>query len=292
MEHLALRGRQSYGFTLILTSLMLAFIVAVLGVLVDAAMLMAARDRLSEVVEGSAAAAGQALGGTATVEAAETRARAAALAVTKARFHGGILGLDPERIDLKVACRSMPQANGRPSGAVDVRVLTELTAPVYFMRLWGVAGVPVSDESHFTHRNQVTVLVLPEHSGGELQQQVAGLARSCSPYDTVRVIATGPGIAGLAAALEAGYREVQTIDQPAAANVIAIISAVPSPAAATDHAAAHVASQIRGDGRYRIQIGTVQWRPGAKLEGQLAHLRDFPSRLPVASAQVNWPDLP
>ncbi|MBM3795969.1 MAG: hypothetical protein FJW31_18360 [Acidobacteria bacterium] len=140
-----MRGRHSYGFTLILTSLMMSFILAVLGVLADAALLAAARDRLSETAAGAAAAAGQAMTGVPTLEAAEAKAKATALAFVKSRFQEGLLGLEPECIDLSVACRSVHRPNGRPSGVVDVRVRTELPAPVYFMRLWGVVGVPVSD---------------------------------------------------------------------------------------------------------------------------------------------------
>lgn len=285
-----MRSHHRHGFTLILTSLMLLFIVAVLGVLVDAAVLAAARDRLSEVVQGSAAAAGQAIAGAATREAAEARAKTAALGVTRARFRDGLLGLDAGQIDLNVSCRLAKQPNGRPNGLVDVRVRTELPAPMYFMRLWGVAAVPVSDESYISRRNRVTVLVPADSSvdAGELRRQVAEVAGSLTPYDQIRVI---PGRSSLVEALAAGYREVQDIDQPSAANGIVLIS-TSGGKVTVDGTVLGEAERIRSDARYRIRVGTAQWASGAGLATQLARQCDLPGVPTPAQAKLQARQLP
>ena len=202
------RARQK-GFALILTSLMMVFIVSLMGMAVDAGVLFAIRGRLSSAVDAAALAAGRGVNlGNDTADA-NTKATQAAVRFLKANFPDTYLGIDPAQTNLTADFALTMQAN-KPTGLLQISVRAEVAAPVYFMKFWGVPRVPVSVEGKASRRNLVLIMVLDKSSSmgsrltasGTLPSTLPANATSCegmvfsagqmpdffSPYDNVGMV--------------------------------------------------------------------------------------------------------
>ena len=202
------RARQK-GFALILTSLMMVFIVSLMGMAVDAGVLFAIRGRLSSAVDAAALAAGRGVNlGTNTADA-NTKATQAAVRFLKANFPDTYLGIDPAQTNLTADFSLTMEAN-KPTGLLQIAVRAEVAAPVYFMKFWGVPRVPVSVEGKASRRNLVLIMVLDRSASmgsrltasGTLPATLPANATSCegmvfsagqmpdffSPYDNVGMV--------------------------------------------------------------------------------------------------------
>ena len=202
------RTRQK-GFALLLTSLMMVFIVSLMGMAVDAGVLFAVRGRLSSAVDAAALAAGRGVNLGANTSDANTKATQAALRFLNANFPDNYLGIDPAQTNLTADFSLTMQAN-KPTGLLQIAVRAEVAAPVYFMKFWGVPRVPVSVEGKASRRNLVLIMVLDKSASmgsrlsasGTLPTTLPSNATSCegmvfsagqmpdffSPYDNVGMV--------------------------------------------------------------------------------------------------------
>src|SRR5262245_15685685 len=126
------RARQK-GFALVLTSLMMVFIVSLMGMAVDAGVLFAIRGRLSSAVDSAALAAGRGVSLGSTNSDANTKATQAALRFLNANFPQNYLGIDSSQTSLSADFALSMQSN-KPTGLLQITVRAEVAAPVYFMK--------------------------------------------------------------------------------------------------------------------------------------------------------------
>ena len=179
------RARQK-GFALVLTSLMMVFIVSLMGMAVDAGVLFAIRGRLSSAVDSAALAAGRGVNLGTSASEANAKATEAALRFLKANFPDNYLGIDSSQTQLTADFALSMQAN-KPTGLLQIGVRAEVAAPVYFMKFWGIPKVPVSVEGKATRRNLVLIMVLDKSSSmgtrltasGTLPTSLPSNATSC-----------------------------------------------------------------------------------------------------------------
>ncbi len=202
------RSRQK-GFALVLTSLMMVFIVSLMGMAVDAGVLFTIRGRLSAAAASAALAAVRGSGLGVDLQAANANATKEALRFLKASLPNNYMGIDPSQTTLVAGYALATEAN-RPTGLLQITVRAEVAAPVYFMKFWGVPRVPVSADGKATRRNLVVIMVLDKSSSmrsrmtaqGELPGFLPANASPCeglvyaaaqvpeyfSPYDTVGMV--------------------------------------------------------------------------------------------------------
>lgn len=202
------RARQK-GFALMLTSLMLVFIVSLMGMAVDAGVLFAIRARLSAAVDSAALAADRGVSLGANLSDANSKATEAAKRFLKANFPDGYLGIDSAQTQLNADFALQTEAN-KPTGILQIKVRAQVAAPVYFMKFWGVSTVPVTVEGRASRRNLVLIMVLDKSSSmgsrltasGTLPTTLPANASSCegmvfaagqmpdffSPYDNVGMV--------------------------------------------------------------------------------------------------------
>lgn len=277
------RNRQR-GFALALTVFMMAFIVSVMGMAVDAGVLFSIRSRLSAAADSAALAAAREVSHGSSIADANGQAADSALRFLKAGFPANYLGVDPAHTLVSTSFTRSMEA-GRPTGQLLISVHAEVAAPVYFMKLWGVARVPVSVEGKAVRRNLVVVMVLDRSTAAMGAAKMPGYV---SPYDSVGAVSfpsapvikgPGPDNPNLAAALETAYREIRRVDQKLAANVVLLVST-----GATDltgrNTAIGQAKRLRDDPNYRIRIDSIRLgRPAdADLLPIISNLRMIPSQ--------------
>ncbi len=203
------RGRR--GFALLLTSLMMAVLVSVMGLAIDAGMLFVVRSRLGAAADSAALAAGRGVSLGTSISAATTNATASAVRFMDANFPAGYLGTGVgSNRTVSTGFHLQTDAAGNPNGVLLVSVDAMVHSPVYFMRFWGVNSVPVRVTGTVTRRNLVLMLILDESSSmgsrqtavGTMPTTLASNATSCeamvfssgqfvdyfSPYDSVGLI--------------------------------------------------------------------------------------------------------
>ena len=174
------RRASQKGFALVLTSLMMVFIVSLMGMAVDAGVLFAVRGRLSAAADSAALAAARGVNHGLTAADANAKATDAATRFLKANLPDRYLGIDPAQTSL-AATYELSMDGNKPTGLLQVNVHAEVAAPVYFMRFWGVSNVPVSVEGKATRRNLVLIIVLDKSASMGNRMTAPGTLPASSP---------------------------------------------------------------------------------------------------------------
>lgn len=198
------------GFTLTLTVFMMFFVMGAVGLAIDAGVLYVVRGRLSAAVDSAALAAGRGVNLGTDLTSAQSQATASARRFFDANFPPGYLGTDPAGATVTATFQLQLDQFNNPNGVLVVTVNGQVNAPVYFMRLFGKTGVPVTATGTATRRNLVLVMVLDKSSSmgsrqssvGTLPTTIPSNATSCeamviaagqfvdyfSPYDNVGMV--------------------------------------------------------------------------------------------------------
>lgn len=193
------RRARRQGFALALTSLMMVFIVSIMGMAVDALVLFSIRGRLSSAANSAALAAVRDVSLGVDIADANAKATESARRFLSAGFPANYLGVDPAHTTISTGFNRSTEA-GRPNGELLVSVLAEVAAPVYFMKFWGVTHVPVSVEGKATRRNLVLVVVLdksaakPPNAPSRCEAMMFAASQIpdyFSPYDSIGVVSFG-----------------------------------------------------------------------------------------------------
>jgi hypothetical protein len=201
------KNRKSRGFILLTHTLMMAITIGFVGLAVDAGTMYVIKGRLSSAVDAAALAAGRSLNLANTLSAAQTAATATANQFFTANFPSGFLGAGTPTVSIPPFVDET-DANGNPTGILDIAVTASVPAPTYFIRILNVVpfmsapnSVVVSATGTATRRGTVMMLVLdtsismitpPDANGLTSCQEMANAASQFitdfSPYDTIGVI--------------------------------------------------------------------------------------------------------
>lgn len=184
------------GFILLTHAVMLTFTIAMVGLAVDAGTMYVIKGRLSSAVDAAALAAGRSVNLASTVAAATTAAQATATQFFNANFPAGYLGASPVTLSTPTFVQEV-DANGNPNGVLDIGVNASVTAPTYFMKIFGVNSVSVSSSGTASRRSTVMILVLDISSSmnsgnptacSAMKSAAQTFITNFSPYDTIGVI--------------------------------------------------------------------------------------------------------
>jgi len=203
MENLdrAKRRRNQRGSALFLHILMLTGTVAVIGLAVDVGTIYMIRARLSAAVDAAALAAGRSVNLANSVATATTNATTTAQQFFNANFPAGYLNA----IGTPTVTPTFTQAtdaNGNPTGVLNISVSASVSAPTYFMNVFNVPSVTVTASGTSSRRGVVLLLVLDQSSSmNTAADPVSGLT-ACqamkqaaqnfitlfSPYDQIGLV--------------------------------------------------------------------------------------------------------
>jgi Flp pilus assembly protein TadG len=153
------RDHRKRGFVLVTYSLMLTALVAMVGLAIDAGILYLVKSRLSASVDAAALAAGRSVNLASTVAVASANATTMANQFFTANFPTGYLGVTSVPTVTPTFTQEL-DSSGNPNGVLDIAVTASVSAPVYFMRIFGVNNVTVNSSGTATRRGLVMMLVL------------------------------------------------------------------------------------------------------------------------------------
>lgn len=157
------RRRSQRGSTLLLHVLMLTGTIAVVGLAVDVGSIYMIRARLSAAVDAAALAAGRSVNLANSVATAQTNATTTAQQFFNANFPAGYLNA----IGTPTVTPTFTQAtdgNGNPTGVLNISVTATVAAPTYFMNIFHISSINVSQSATSSRRGVVMMLVLDESS--------------------------------------------------------------------------------------------------------------------------------
>lgn len=158
------RNRQNRrGSALLLQALMLMGTIATVGLAVDVGTIYMIKARLSAAVDAAALAAGRSVNLANTVAQAQAQATAAAQQFFTDNFPAGYLN----SIGTPTVTPTFTQvtdSNGNPTGVLNIAVTASASAPTYFMNIFNIPSVTVSDSGTASRRGLVMVLVLDQSS--------------------------------------------------------------------------------------------------------------------------------
>ena len=138
---------------------MLIFVVGCVGLAVDVGTIYMIRARLVAAVDAAALAAGRSVNLTNSVPAATTAATNTADQFFAANFPNNYFN----SIGTPTVTPSFTQTtdgNGNPTGVLNIQVTASVAAPTYFMNIFNVSSITVSDTGTASRRGVVMVLVL------------------------------------------------------------------------------------------------------------------------------------
>jgi Flp pilus assembly protein TadG len=197
MHHLAIQDRKRRGFILLTYAIMLFFTLAMIGLAVDAGTMYVIQGRLSAAVDAAALAAGRSVNLGTTLSAAEAAATATATQFFNANFPNGFLGTGAMNLTTP-ALTQQTDANGNPTGVLNIQVTATVPAPTYFMQIFGIKTVNVAATGTATRRSTVMIIVLdisssmnagsPTTACDTMKSAVQSFLTNFSPYDTIGVI--------------------------------------------------------------------------------------------------------
>jgi Flp pilus assembly protein TadG len=142
---------------------MLIFVVGCVGLAVDVGTLYMIKARLSSAVDSAALAAGRSVNLALTVSQATTNATAAVNQFFAANFPTGYfnsLGTPT----VTPTFTQQTDANGNPSGVLDISVTASVSAPTYFMNVFNIHNINVASSGTASRRGLVLMLVLDQSS--------------------------------------------------------------------------------------------------------------------------------
>jgi Flp pilus assembly protein TadG len=193
------------GFAITFYAVMLPFVIACVGLAVDAGTIYMIKARLSSAVDAAALAAGRSVNLADTLGAAQTAAISTANQFFAANFptttdsHGNTVGYF-NTIGSPTVTPTLTQetdSNGNPSGVLDIAVTASATAPTYFMNIFNVHNLTVSATGTASRRGLVLMLVLDISSsmGTGTGSSCAAMATAAqnfvtlfSPYDQIGLV--------------------------------------------------------------------------------------------------------
>jgi Flp pilus assembly protein TadG len=196
------RNRQKHrGSALLLHAFMLMGTVGMVGLAVDVGTIYMIKARLSAAVDAASLAAGRSVNLANTVAQAQSQATAAAHQFFNANFPAGFLN----SIGTPTVTPTFTQetdANGNPSGVLDISVSASAQAPTYFMNIFTVSSVTVAASSTASRRGLVLMLVLDQSSSMNtaadpitgltacqaMKQAAQNFITLFSPYDYVGLV--------------------------------------------------------------------------------------------------------
>jgi len=155
--------RRQKGFALIMHTCMLMGTVAMVGLAVDVGTIYMIKARLSAATDAASLAAGRSVNLANTVAQAQAQATAAAQQFFTANFPTGYLN----SIGTPTVTPTFTQetdANGNPTGILDIAVTANATAPTYFLNIFTISSVTVNSSSTASRRGLVLMLVLDQSS--------------------------------------------------------------------------------------------------------------------------------
>jgi len=177
---------------------MLAFVVACVGLAVDAGTIYMIKARLSSAVDAAALAAGRSVNLQNTVGEAQSAAIATADQFFAANFPTGYFNTGPNAPTVTPLLTQQTDGNGNPSGVLNIQVTASVAAPTYFMNIFNIRNVTVSDTGTASRRGLVLMLVLDQSSSMNTAttptacQAMVTAAQNfitlLSPYDQVGLI--------------------------------------------------------------------------------------------------------
>ncbi len=254
-----IRGKRR-GFTLILYSVMLTFIVAAAGLALDVGTIYMIRARLSSATDAAALAAGRSVNLANTVAQATSAAQSTANSFFAANFPTGYFNT----VGAPTVTPTFTQETdsyGNPTGVLDITVTASVKAPTYFMNIFHVPNVTVSASSTASRRGLVMMLVLDESSSmntptsptacAVMRQAAQNFITMFSPFDYIGLVAFdstahlsyppstswGDGSLNTAignivcrnntntiSALYLAYQQIKQVGQPLAENTIVLFT--------------------------------------------------------------------
>ncbi|HEU0141124.1 MAG TPA: VWA domain-containing protein [Bryobacteraceae bacterium] len=179
--------RRQRGIALVLTSLLIVFLMAFVGLAIDASLAYAAKARLSAAADAAAIAAARSLNLGLTMAEQEASAIARARAFFAANFPDGHLmtrGLD---VDVSVAETAYRTRT--------VSVSASVNSPAMFMRVLGFDGMTIQAEGRASRRDVNLIIVLDR--SGSLQQTDSCEPMKAAARNFVRQFAPGRDRLGL-----------------------------------------------------------------------------------------------
>jgi Flp pilus assembly protein TadG len=157
------RRKNQRGMAIFFYATMLIFVIGCVGLAVDVGTIYMIRARLVAAVDAAALAAGRSVNLSNTVSEATTNAASTAQQFFAANFPTGYFN----SIGSATVTPTFTQetdGNGNPTGVLDIGVTASVSAPTYFMNIFNVHSISVSDTGTASRRGVVLVLVLDESS--------------------------------------------------------------------------------------------------------------------------------
>src|SRR5260370_9808465 len=256
------RRLRQRGFAIIFYASMLVLVTGCVGLAVDVGTIYLIKARLSAAVDAAALAAGRSVNLANSVAQATTNATNTANQFFAANFPTGYFN----SIGTPTVTPTFTEesdANGNPSGVLDIKVTASVAAPTYFMNVFDVHSVNVAATGTATRRGLVLLLVLDQSSSMNTSPDpVTGLT-ACqamvaaagnfinlfSPYDRIGLVTfditahlkdapstsrtqVANDIAAITcgsntttiSALEAAYQQIKNTGLPLALNTIVLFT--------------------------------------------------------------------
>jgi hypothetical protein len=254
----ARRRKNERGMAIFFYATMLIFVVGCVGLAVDVGTIYMIRARLVAAVDAAALAAGRSVNLTNSVPTATTNATNTANQFFAANFPTGYFN----SIGSPTVTPTFTQetdSNGNPSGVLDIQVTASVAAPTYFMNIFNVHSITVSDTGTASRRGLVLMLVLDtsssmgnRNSGSSCDAMVAAAQNFVtlfSPFDQIGLVTfnltaqlvdtptasisqvstdigniTCGSNTNTISALELAYQQIKAIGKPLALNTIVLFT--------------------------------------------------------------------
>jgi Flp pilus assembly protein TadG len=253
-----LRGKAGErGATLILFSLLLSsLLIPIIGLAIDGSIIWWMKTKLSSAVDASALAAARSLNLASNSSQLQTTAATVGAEYFTANFPAGVMGTTLSKISGQTS--PVITVDSTNDQIIKVTVQAVISVPTYFLRILGYKSVPLGDKGQSTRRNTNIIFVLDRSYS--MQQagvcsQVAANAEGFintfvegrdtlglvtfqtaayvdfAPSTTFKTATTNllntmvcTGYTSTAEALWTAWQEIQTINQPAALNLIFLLT--------------------------------------------------------------------
>lgn len=184
-QPLPVRNPRERGIAVMISAVLMFFTIGTVGLAVDGGLAYLVKGRLMAAVDSASLGAARGLNLGEDVDEANEYATTAATNFFAANFPAHYMGTDPEQTSINTNF-TVVQADGNPTGILQVDVTGSVTAPTYFMNLFSVNTMRVSATGTATRRTLVMMMIL-DLSGsmqtrqfpGTIPSTVSSSTRSC-----------------------------------------------------------------------------------------------------------------